>query len=62
MTFQDGPFWVFTRMVGGKKGLLPKICDTYPTMMKLGRVTPYPRETQKKNIYIYKSRGTFLKF
>ena len=26
---------------GGKKAPLPKICHTYPTMMKLGTVKPY---------------------
>ena len=38
---------VFSRLLtdggggGGKKAPLPKICHTYPTMMKLGTVTPY---------------------
>ena len=30
-----------SRMRGGKKVLLPKISLSYPTMMKLGTVTPY---------------------
>ena len=30
-----------SRMRGGKKVLLPKISLSYPTMMKLGIVTPY---------------------
>ena len=32
---------------GGQKGPLPKICHTYPTMMKLGTVVPYPKKIQK---------------
>ena len=40
----------------GKKTRLPKICHTYPTLMKLGRVIPYLKEIQK----IDKSRGTPL--
>ena len=35
---------------------LPKICHTYPTIMKLGTVIPYLRKIQK----MYKSRDTFL--
>ena len=40
----------------GQKGppLLPKICDTYPTMMKLYTVIPYLKKIQK----IYESRDT----
>ena len=37
---------------------LPKICHTHPTTIKLGRVIPYLRKTQK----IYKSRDTSLDF
>ena len=33
---------------------LPKICHTYPTMMKLGTVTPYLKKIQK----IYEPRDT----
>ena len=35
---QDGLFWGCSRMwgAGGKKVPLPKICHTYPTIMKLG--------------------------
>ena len=36
----------------------PKICHTYPTMMKLGTVTPYLKETQN----IYESRDTPAEF
>ena len=43
---------------GGQKGPLPKICYTYPTMMKLGTVIPYPKKIQK----IYESRDTPLEF
>ena len=42
----------------GKKAPLPKICHTYPTMMNLGTVIPYPKKTQ----IIYESRDTPLKF
>ena len=35
---------------------LPKICHTYPIMMKVGRVIPYLRKVKK----IYKSRDTVL--
>ena len=43
---------------GDKKAPLPKICHTYPTMMKLGTVIPYPKNIQK----IYERRGTLLEF
>ena len=43
---------------GGKKAPLPKICHTYPTMMKLGTVIPYLKKIQK----IYESRDTPLEF
>ena len=43
---------------GTKRPLLLKICHTYPTMMKLGTVIPYPKKIQK----IYKSRDTPLEF
>ena len=39
---------------GDKKAPLPKICHTYPTMMKLGTVIPYLKKIQK----IYDSRDT----
>ena len=45
--------------VGGKKvPPPPKICHTYPTMMKLGTVLPYFKKTQK----IYESRDTPVDF
>ena len=34
-------------MRGEQKGPLPKICHTYPTMMKLGTVIPYLKKIQK---------------
>ena len=50
---QHGPFRGCSRM-GAKKTSLPRICHTYPTMMKLGTVTPYLKKIQK----IYESRDT----
>ena len=32
---------------GAKKALLPKICHTYPTMMKLGTVILYLKKIEK---------------
>ena len=55
----DGHFRGCSMMGGGKKAPpLPKICHTYPTMMKLGTVIPYPKKIQK----IYESRDTPLEF
>ena len=45
-------------MEGGKKAPLPKICHTYPTMIKLGALIPYLKKIQKT----YKSRDTPLEF
>ena len=39
---------------GAKSSPLPKICHTYPTMMKLGTVIPYLKKIQK----IYESSDT----
>ena len=49
---QDGHFWGCSQMGGGgwQKKPLPKICQRYPTMMKLGTVIPYPKEDTKKHI------------
>ena len=56
---KDGHFWGCSRMGWrGKKAPLPKICHTYPTIMKLGTVIPYPKKIQK----IYESRDTHLDF
>ena len=56
---QDMLFWGCSRIGGGQKAPpLPKICHTYPTMMKLGAVIPYPKKIQK----IYESRDTPLEF
>ena len=41
---------------GGKKAPQPKICCTYPTMMKFGTVILYLKEIQK----LYGSRDTPL--
>ena len=43
---------------GAKRPPLPKICHTYPKVMKLGIVIPYPKKIQK----IYESRDTPLEF
>ena len=43
---------------GVKRPHPPKICYTYPTMMKLGTVIPYLKKMQK----IYGSRDTLLEF
>ena len=48
---QNEHFWGCSRMGGGQKDPLPKICHTYPTMMKLGI---YLKKIEK----IYKSRDT----
>ena len=45
-----GCVWV----VWGKNGTLPKICHSYPSMMKLGTVVPYLKKIQN----IYESRDT----
>ena len=43
---------------GAKRPPLSKICHTYPTVMKLGTVTPYPKKIQK----VYEPRDTPLEF
>ena len=43
---------------GEQKAPLPKICHTYPTIMKLGTVIPYLKKFQK----LYESRDTPLEF
>ena len=55
---QDGLCSGFSQMGGGKKAPLPKICHTYPKMMKLGTVIPYLKKIQK----IYESHDTPLEF
>ena len=57
---QDGHFRGCWRMggEGGKRSPLPKICHTYPTMIKLDTVIPYLKKIQK----IYGSRDTRLDF
>ena len=54
---EDGLFRGCSRM-GGGEATLPKICRTYPTMMKLGTIIPYPKKIQK----MYESRDTPLEF
>ena len=41
-----------------KRPPLPKICHTYPKMMKFGTVVPYLKKIQK----LYESRDTPLEF
>ena len=36
-----------------EKSPLPKICQTYPAMMKLGTVIPYLKKIEYIYIYIY---------
>ena len=62
---QDGPFRGCSRMMGvkGWRGRVkspsfPKICHTYPTMIKLGTFIPYLKKIQK----IYKSCDTPIEF
>ena len=44
--------------VGLKRSPIYKICHTYPKMMKLGTIIPYPKKIQK----IYESCGICLEF
>ena len=56
---QDGLFRGCSRIGGGgKKAPLPKICRTFPTMMKLSTVIPYLKKFQK----LYESHNTLLGF
>ena len=43
---------------GAKRRPIPKICHTYPTMMKLGTVIPYSKKIQKT----YELRHTLIEF
>ena len=54
--FRMGTFGAVHGWGGGKKAHLPKICHTYPAMMKLCTVIPYLKKIQK----IYESRDTPL--
>ena len=57
--FKMGIFGAAHGWVGGAKSpLIPKICDTYPTMMKLGTVIPDLEKIQT----IYESRDTPSEF
>ena len=51
---KDGPLQGCSWMGGAKMPTLPKICHTYPTMMKFGTVIPHLKKIQK----IYKLRDT----
>ena len=50
---QDSSFWGCLRMmreggwVGGKETLVPEICHTYRTMMKLETVIPYLKKIKQ---------------
>ena len=56
--FRMGFFGAADGWGGGKKAPLPKICHTYPTMMKIVIVIPYPKKFQKIN----ESHDTPLEF
>ena len=56
--FRMGFFGATQGWGSAKKAPLSKICHSYPTMMKLGIVIPYPKKIQK----IYKLRDTPLEF
>ena len=44
---QDGSFWGCSEMWGEvQKGTLPKICYTYPAMIKLGTIIPELKKVQ----------------
>ena len=49
---------LLTDGAGQKATPLPKICHTYPAMMKLAIVLPYLKKIQR----IYESRDTLLEF
>ena len=55
--FRTGSLGVAHRC-GDKKVPFPKICHTYPAMMKLGTVIPYLMKIQK----IYESRDAHVEF
>ena len=59
---QDGLFRSCSRMggggEGGQKAPLPKICHTFPKMMKIGTVTPNRKKIQQ----IFESSGAPFEF
>ena len=58
-TYSDGPTWGWSRIGEGQKApTFPKICNTYPAMLKLGTVIPFLKKIQK----IYESSNTALEF
>ena len=56
--FRMGFFGAAQGWGDGQKSPFPKICHTYPTMMKLGTVIPYLKKFQK----LYGSHDTPLGF
>ena len=46
-TIQNGLFGGCSQIGGAKRPPLPKICHTYPTMMKLGTIILYIERIQK---------------
>ena len=50
----DGPFRGYSRIGGSKRHPAPKICHTYPRIMKLSTIVPCIKKIQK----IYRSRDT----
>ena len=55
---QDGIFWGYPRMGGGKKVSLPKSYHTYPTMIKIGTVILDLKKIRK----IYESHDKVIEF
>ena len=49
---QDGRFQGCSRMEEGQKAPLPKICHTYPTMIKLDTAISYLKKIQKYIKYV----------
>ena len=56
--FRMGFFGASHGWGGPKRPPVPKICPSYPTMMNLGTVIPYPKKIQK----MYESGDTALAF
>ena len=50
--------WVFQWLLTDAHMMVPKICHTYPTIMKLGTVITYLKKIQK----LYKSHDAPLDF
>ena len=56
--FRVGLFGAAYGELGGKKAPLSKICQTYPTLMKVGTFIPYLKKIKK----MQKSRDAPLEF